>query len=178
MCAFRYRRDAVIFFNELPERLSKFKLSVAPEKTGLMRFSRFHPSMSRGIIFLGFETYWFIDLNGKARVKQRTAPKKLQAACRRIKDWIKENRHLKGITFIKALNRKLHGHYNYYSVVGNLRSLWRFYGWAIECSFKWLNRRGGKRKSFTWNAFSRAIKRLGIAKPKLPISTGRRWIFS
>ncbi len=154
VCAFRYRRDARRFFKVLPKRLGKFKLSVAPEKTGLMRFSRFHPGISRRIIFLGFETYWTIDLKGMARVMQRTARKKLQGACRRIKDWIKENRHLKGIKFITALNRKLRGHYNYYSVVGNLRSLWRFYSWAIECAFKWLNRRGGKRKSFTWKAFS------------------------
>ncbi len=178
VCAFRYRRDAVIFFNELPKRLSKFKLSVAPEKTGLMRFSRFHPSMSRRIIFLGFETYWTIDAKGKARVMQRTAHKKLQGACRRIKDWIKQNRHLKGITFIRALNKRLRGHYNYYSVVGNLRYLWRFYGWAIVCAFKWLNRRGGKRKSFTWKSFNRAIERLGIAKPNLPISTKQHRVFS
>ena len=150
VCAFQYRRNAVKFFKVLPKRLGKFCLSVAPEKTGMIRFSLFHRSRRRGIIFLGFETFWTKDKQGKPRVMQRTARKKLHVACRRIKDWIKENRHLRGIKFIKALNRRLHGHYNYYSVVGNLRSLWRFYSWAVECSFKWLNRRGGKRKSFTW----------------------------
>jgi hypothetical protein len=94
---------------------------------------------------------------------QRTARKKLQGALRRIKDWIKQNRHLRGIKFIAALNRRLRGHYNYYSVVGNLKSLRRYYNWAIECAFKWLNRRGGKRKSFTWKVFTKAIDRLGIA---------------
>jgi len=178
VCAFQYRRDAVKFFKVLPKRLGKFCLSVAPEKTGMIRFSRFHPSRRRGIIFLGFETLWTKDKQGKPRVMQRTARKKLHGACRRIKDWIKENRHLKGIKFIKALNRRLHGHYNYYSVVGNLRSLWRFYSWAVECSFKWLNRRGGKRKSFTWKAFAKAIERLGLAKPKLPLATKRHLVFS
>ena len=178
VCAFRYLKDARRFFKVLPKRLGKFKLSVAPEKTALMRFSRFHPSRRRRIIFLGFETYWAIDLKGKARVMQRTARKKLQGACRRIKDWIKGHRHLKGMAFIKALNKRLQGHYNYYSVVGNLRSLWRFYSWAIECAFKWLNRRGGKRKSFTWIAFSNAIERLRIAKPKLPMSSKRHRTFS
>ncbi len=109
---------------------------------------------------------------------QRTARKKLQGALRRIKDWIKQNRHLKGIKFITALNRRLRGHYNYYSVVGNLRSLWRFYSWAIECAFKWLNRRGGKRKSFTWKVFIKAIDRLGIVKPKLPVTIKRHRVFS
>ena len=165
-------------FKVLAKRLNKFGLAVAPEKTGLMRFSRFHPSRSRRIEFLGFEMYWTKDQQGTVRVMQRNARKKLQAACRRIKDWIKENRHLKGIKFIKALNRRLRGHYNYYSVVGNLRSLWRFYNWAIKCAFKWLNRRGGKRKSFTWKVFIQAIDRLGIAKPKLPVRTKRHRVFS
>ena len=146
VCAFQYHRDAVKFFRVLPKRLGKFCLSVAPEKTGMMRFSRFHPSRCRRIIFLGFETFWTKDKKGLARVLQRTARKKLQGACRRIKDWIKKNRHLKGISYIKALNRRLRGHYNYYSVVGNLRSLRRYYNWAVECSFKWL-KSDGKEKA-------------------------------
>jgi RNA-directed DNA polymerase len=178
VCAFRYHDDAKRFFDELPKRLGQFALSVAPEKTGLMRFSRFHPSRSRRIVFLGFETYWAYDQKGEVRVMQRTARKKLQGACRRIREWIKKNRHLKGIKFITALNRRLRGHYNYYSVVGNSSSLWRFYNWAVECAFKWLNRRGGKRKSFTWKVFLKAVEHLGIVKPKLPVSTKRHRVFS
>ncbi len=178
ICAFQYQEDAGKFYKALPKRLGKFHLSLAPDKTGMIRFSRFHPSRSRMIIFLGFETYWTKDKQGKPRVMQRTARSKLQGACSRIKDWIKENRHLKGIKFIKALNRRLQGHYNYYSIVGNLRSLWSFYIWSIKCSFKWLNRRGGKRKSFTWVAFSKAIKRLGLVKPKLPLATNRHLVLS
>ena len=178
ICAFRYRDEAERFYRELPKRLVKFNLSVAPEKTGMIRFSRFHPGMQRRIVFLGFETYWMTDHNGAAKVEQRTARKKLQSACRRIKEWIKDNRHLKGRTFIEALNRRLRGHYNYYNIPGNLPSLWRFYHWAVECSFKWLNRRGGKRKSFTWKVFNEAISRLGIAKPKMEIVNRQHRVFA
>ena len=178
VCAFQYRGDAVRFYKVLPKRLGKFSLTVAPEKTGMIRFSRFHPSMSRRITFLGFETYWHYDQQGQVRVTQRTARRKLQGACRRIKEWIKANRHLKGIHFITALNRRLRGHFNYYGVVGNLSSLWRFCNWAVKCAFKWLNRRGGKRKSFTWSVFIRAIERLGLVKPKMMIVNKRHRIFS
>jgi RNA-directed DNA polymerase len=178
VCGFQYRKDAIKFFRVLPKRLARFDLQLAPDKTGMMRFSRFHPSRSRKIVFLGFETVWTVDLKGFARVTQRTSRKKLQGACRRIKDWVKRNRHLKGIKYIKALNRRLHGHYNCYSVVGNFRSLWRFYSWAVKCSFKWLNRRGGKRSSFTWPTFIRAIEKLRLAKPQLPIAMKRRRVFS
>jgi group II intron reverse transcriptase/maturase len=178
ICAFRYRDEAERFYHELPKRLDKFNLKVAPEKTEMIRFSRFHPGMQRRIVFLGFETYWMKDSSGVVKVKQRTARKKLQSACRRIKEWIKYNRHLKGRSFIEALNRRLRGHYNYYNVPGNLKSLRRFYFWAVACSFKWLNRRGGKRKSFTWKAFNKAIDLLGIAKPKMQIVNRQHRVFA
>ncbi len=158
VCAFQLKDDDERFYRTLPKRLGKFGLEVAPDKTQIVRFSRFHPSMKRGFTFLGFEFYWFFDHNGEKRVMRRTARKKLLAACRRIKEWIKENRHLKGREFIKALNRRLRGHYNYYGMKENMKLLTRFYNWAIECSFKWLNRRGGKRKSFTWKAFILALE--------------------
>jgi hypothetical protein len=34
---------------------------VAPEKTRLLRFSRFHVGMRRRFAFLGFEFYWSVD---------------------------------------------------------------------------------------------------------------------
>ena len=177
ICAFQYRDEAERFYNELPKRLGKFNLSVAPDKTAILRFSRFHPGMEKRVVFLGFEIYWMKDENGVVRVKLRTARKKLQGACMRIKEWTKKNRHLKGIRFIKALNRRLQGHSNYYNVPGNLQSLWRFYNWAVECSFKWLNRRGGKRRSFTWPVFTRAIDRLRIAKPKMVMVNRKHRVF-
>jgi hypothetical protein len=69
--------------------------------------------------------------------------------------------------FIKELNRRLQGHYNYYGLRGDSEFLYRFYKWAKQCAFKWLNRRGRKRKSFTWAAFERALDHLGIALPKI-----------
>ena len=159
VCAFRFKDDAENFYRVLPERLGKFGLEVAPEKTQILRFSRFHPGMKRGFTFLGFEFYWLPDRQGEMRVTRRTSRNKLQGACRRIKEWIRDNRHLKGRQFIQELNRRLQGHYNYYGLRGNSESLHRFYQWAVQCAFKWLNRRGGKRKSFTWEAFKRALDR-------------------
>lgn len=127
VCAFRYQEDAERFYRVLPKRLGKYGLEVAPEKTRVLRFSRFHPSRKRRFTFLGFELYWFPDRQGEMRVKHRTSRKKLQGACRWIKDWIRDNRHLKGKQFIKELNRRLQGHYNYYGLRGNSESLYRFY---------------------------------------------------
>jgi hypothetical protein len=100
-------------------------------------------------------------------VKRRTAPKKLQGVRRRIKMWIKKERHLSKHDFVKGLNRRLTGHYNYFGIIGNGRSINRFYLWAMECTFKWLNRRGGKRKSFTRETFWRAVDRGLFRKPRI-----------
>ena len=178
VCAFQFRDDAQRFYRVLPKRLGKFHLEVAPEKTQIIRFSRFRLSMKRSFIFLGFELYWFRDHEGIERVMRRTARNKLQRACREMKEWIKSSRHLEGREFIVGLNRRLRGHYNYYGLRGNLKSLERFYAWAIECTYKWLNRRGGKRKSFTWSALNRAIKRVGIALPMITETRYQRKVFA
>jgi group II intron reverse transcriptase/maturase len=167
VCAFQFREDAVRFYQVMPKRLEKFQLQVAPEKTRLLRFSRFHPGLCRRFAFLGFELYWTRDHRGDLRVMKRTARKKLQQAKRRMKCWIKANRHLPGHQFIKALNRKLVGHYNYFGLRSNETSIWSFYVHCIECAFKWLNRRGGKRRSFNWSQFKVALTKLNVALPRI-----------
>jgi group II intron reverse transcriptase/maturase len=174
VCAFRYQDDAERFYRVLPYRLKRFNLQVAPDKTHLLRFSRFHPGMRRRFTFLGFELYWMPDRQGVPRVKRRTARKKLHAACRRMTAWIKQHRHLPGREFYRCLNIRLRGHYNYYGLQGNYRSLQRFFERAIRCVFKWRNRRGGKRQSFTWEQFSQGLDRIGIARPRITEVKHRR----
>ena len=170
VCALRYQEDAERFYRVLPKRLEKFNLQVAPEKTRLLRFSRFHPGIRRSFTFLGFEFYWMPDRRGVLRVKRRTARQKLQAACQRMTAWIKQHRHLPGREFFQRLNARLRGHYQYYGGRGNSRALNRFFRGAMDCTFKWLNRRGGKRKSFTWEQFNQILDRVKIARPALPKS--------
>jgi RNA-directed DNA polymerase len=64
----------------------------------------------------------------------------------------------------ERLNARLRGHYNYYGVRGNSHSLYRFYTWAINCAFKWLNRRSWRR-SYTWEQFGRVIEFVSLARP-------------
>ena len=54
----------------------------------------------------------------------------------------------------------------------------KFFQWAMESAYKWLNRRGGKRKSFTWPAFAVAMERLGIAKPRITERSYARRVFT
>jgi group II intron reverse transcriptase/maturase len=174
VCAFEHEDDAERFYQVLPARLKKFGLEIALEKTNKLRFSRRYLSKGQRFIFVGFEFYWEKDRKGQPRVKRRTAPRKLQGASRRIKAWIKKARHLSKRDFARGLNRRLTGHYNYFGVIGNGRSINRFYLWAMECTFKWLNRRGGKRQSFTRETFWRTVDRGLFRKPRITAGMPRR----
>jgi len=174
VCAFQHEDDAERFYQALPTRLKKFDLEIAQEKTNKLRFSRRCQSKGQRFIFVGFEFYWENDRKGQPRVKRRTAPKKLQGASRRIKAWIKKSRHLSKRDFVRGLNRRLTGHYNYFGIIGNGRSINRFYLWAMECTFKWLNRRGGKRQSFTRETYWRAVDRGLFRKPRIMVGSPRR----
>jgi RNA-directed DNA polymerase len=167
VCAFQYRDDARRFYDVLPKRLGRYNLEVEPTKTKIIRFSRFHPSKKRGrtFSFLGFEFYWYRDRNGIIRAQRRTAPSKQRTALRRMKAWLKAARHLPKKQFFKALKSKLVGHYNYFYVRGNSRSVWSFYNQTVKYAKKWLNRRS-QRKSYTWEKFKRMLEYMGIPRPK------------
>jgi RNA-directed DNA polymerase len=164
VCGFQFKDDARKFYEVLPKRLKKFSLEVEPTKTQTLRFSRFHPGMKRRFTFLGFEFCWMKDRTGIPRVKRRTSRKKLWLAVRRLKEWIKMNRHKPMKNFFRTMNSKLKGHYNYYGVRGNSNSIWRFYKQAVKLIYKWLNRRS-QRKSLNWDRYGNILKGMNIARP-------------
>lgn len=164
VCAFQYRREAERFYRTLPKRLGKFSLQVAPEKTCIHRFSRFHPSRKRRFTFLGFEFYWEADTKGEPRVWRRTARKRLQTSINNCKEWVKSHRHYPLIMLLPTMIRKVRGHYNYFRAVGNVSSLWVFYREVVKLLYKWLNRRS-QRRSLTWDGIKRVLAAYAFPAP-------------
>jgi group II intron reverse transcriptase/maturase len=161
ICCFQYEDDAKMFYQELQERLSKFKLEIATEKTRLIAFGRkavinctITGKRKPGTFdFLGFTHYCGKSPKyGTFTVMRKTSKKKYKASLLKCKEWIKQNRHMSITELIKALRRKLIGYYQYYGVTGNYRMLDRFRFEVIKHVFKWLNRRS-QRKSFNWSEF-------------------------
>jgi group II intron reverse transcriptase/maturase len=177
VCAFQYKAEAEAFYRELPERLGKFGLAVAEDKTAIHRFSRFHPRFDIRFSFLGFEFFWEKDQKGVARVKKRTDRKKLKNAILNFKEWIKECRNLALSEIMKTLKRKLTGYYNYYGVVCNYRSVSLFYYRAMSILRKWLNRRS-QRQSYNWEKFKQVLAQFNIPVPMItqPRRSTRNWI--
>ena len=164
--AFQYANEAREFYAELPKRLKEFKLDVAPEKTHLKRFSRFHPGQYHSFEFLGFEFYWDTDKRGEARLRRHTAPKKHKAKLSEFYLWIKANRSKRLNVWMPQLKRKLTGFRNYFGLPDNSRSVTRIYDHVLHSLYKWLNRRS-QRHSFNWQGFKDMLRYFQIQQPRV-----------
>ncbi|MCP8690529.1 group II intron reverse transcriptase/maturase [Marinobacterium sedimentorum] len=164
--AFQLRRDAERFYRVLPKRLDKFGLNVAPEKTHLKRFSRFHPGRKRNFQFLGFEFYWSLDVNKKPRLRRRTASKKQKATMSELYQWIKLQRSKPLRDWMPSLKRKLTGFRNYFGLPDNSRSLSRLFKHLLHSLYKWLNRRS-QRRSYNWNSLKVMLGYFQIEPPRV-----------
>lgn len=166
VCAFRYKEDAEKFYKVIGKRLGKFGLTLAEEKTKILKFSKYDNLRSESFDFVGFEYRWVKSRKGKNIVKRRTSRSKLRKSLIAFKDWCKNNRNKKFKQLIEILNIKFRGYFNYYGVIGNSKGLYDFYNPAIKILYKWLNRRS-QRKSFKWEEFNQAIKRYGLIRPRI-----------
>jgi group II intron reverse transcriptase/maturase len=166
VACFEYRHEADAFEKALKDRLAKFGLEVAADKTKTLRFGHNGGPHNGRFDFLGFEFYWEPDRQGKPRVKRRTATKKWRAGVQRMKAWVKTHRHQKLSRLMKTLKAKLQGTWNYYGLIGNYRRLMLFYDETCRTLHKWLNRRS-QRPSLTWSAFNRMLARFQVPRPRI-----------
>lgn len=153
---FEKQSDAEDYLAILPERLAKFQLRLAAEKSGLIKFNRWEPRSSGKFTFLGFDYYWSPTHQNPKHwvVKRKTNKKKYRAAVRAMKDWIKSKRSMPLKMILSSLRKKLRGYWNYYGVIANSKMIGRYMHAVTEVIFKWLNRRS-QRKSYTWVKFQK-----------------------
>lgn len=80
---FDYRHEAIAFERALKERLEKFGLELAPDKTQTLRFGRCGGGHNGRFDFLGFEFRWDKSrTRGQPLVARRTSRKKLRGRWR------------------------------------------------------------------------------------------------
>jgi group II intron reverse transcriptase/maturase len=166
VAAFQYQDDAERFYQELGQRLGKFRLELSAEKTRVIPFGQQHPLGKTSFDFLGFEFRWGRDRVGKPHLKRRTTRKRLQNSLKRFTEWckVKCRYRLKGL--FRELNAKLRGYYNYYGVIGNYASLNQFFQAAMRILFKWLNRRS-QRRSYNWTGFRELLQQFQVERPRI-----------
>lgn len=167
---FSDRRDALRVQEVLPRRFARFGLTLHPDKTRLVRFRR--PKSDGGgpksgsFDFLGFTFYWGRSRRKRWVLKQKTAKNRFSRAVKDVGAWMARARHLPVGAQARVLGLKLHGHYNYYGIRGNMQALRRFYQEVQRLWKKWLSRRS-QRASLTWEAFVRLMSRHPLPSPRL-----------
>jgi RNA-directed DNA polymerase len=166
VCAFQYQRDAERFYRVLGKRLAKYGLALAPEKTRLLRCSRFQQNTTSRFDFLGVTFFWGTDRTGKDQLQRRTARPRLKKALSNFTAWMKQARNQRLAELMHELNSKLRGYYNYYGVHGNAASLAEFSYHVEQILYKWLNRRSQK-ASYPWQGLKDLLKQFAIARPRI-----------
>jgi RNA-directed DNA polymerase len=93
VCAFQHQEDAQRFYRVLGQRLGKYGLALAQDKTRVMRFSWLESEGKTSFEFLGFEFRWGKNRAGRPQVLQRTSRKRLRRSLASLTEWCKANRH-------------------------------------------------------------------------------------
>jgi RNA-directed DNA polymerase len=131
---FQKEQDVVAMRQALAERLAHFALKLHPQKTRVIEFGRFarESRAGRGLAkpetfdFLGFTHIAGISREGKFQLKRRTSRKKRRAKLARIKEESERRRHHAIGEQYQWVKSVLNGHYRYYAVPTNYRSLVEF----------------------------------------------------
>lgn len=173
---FKQEADARRFRVEMEERLNQFGLEIAPEKTKILEFgSLAQPrAKQRGkkaetFDFLGFTHYCTTSKSGKMFcVGRKSISKRMTAKLKLFKEWLRSSRTQPTADIMETVANKLRGHYAYYGVTGNSKSIGNFYHEVKQFLFKWLGRRG-KRGSLTFEKFSLLLQRFPLPTPRIMV---------
>ncbi len=167
---FSVKGEAERVFRVLPKRFERYGLSIHPEKSRMVQFSRPFGKHGKGpgtFAFLGFTHYWAKTLRGGWTIKRKTQGKRLSRFLSGLAGWCKENRHEPLADQHKTLSAKLRGHYEYYGVRGNFKMLEVAYEHARETWRKWLGRRNSTNR-MSWEKFMAQVEpQLALPLPRI-----------
>lgn len=163
---FTHRNDAERVYRVIFPRFEKYGLKLHPEKTRRVPFGRpekggldGEPAHEPGTFdFLGFTHYWGKSRKGYWVIRRKTAAKRLRRTLHVIGDWCRDHRHRGMFDQFKMLVRKLEGHYAYYGITGNGRSLAQVRRATQTLWYQWLRRRNRASGGQTWEWMHRMLK--------------------
>jgi len=173
---FEMEEDARRVMDVLPKRFTRFGLAVHPKKTVLIQFKR--PCIEENSVdgngtfdFLGFTHYWAKSRRGVWIVKRKTRKKGIRRFLKSLWLWLRQNRHLPLKEQYKMLCLKLRGHYQYFGIIGNYRSLKGIPHKAKRYWKYWLSRRSHKGK-IDWEKYIVSIlDKHPLPKPRIVHNT-------
>jgi group II intron reverse transcriptase/maturase len=170
---FQREDDARRVMNAIQQRMTKYGLSLHPEKTRLLPFGRPSKTQTNGkgpstFDFLGFTLYWRRSRTGRWSLACKTRGARLRRAIQAVYDWCRSHRHEPLAVQHLALHRRMEGHFNYFGVNGNKASLEQLVNSVRRAWFKWLKRRSQKSR-LNWDRFADILKRYPLPRPSIRV---------
>ena len=115
LALFERQDDADRFFRALPQRLAKFGLTLADDKTRVVPFGRQHwrPHQPRPehFDFLGFRHHLSQDRQGRMTLVRLPSPKSQRKFLQGVKQWLQQYQHAPPRWQQEQLTQKLRGFY-------------------------------------------------------------------
>ncbi len=170
---FEQEEDARRVMEVLGKRLGRYGLALHPGKTRLLPFRR-PPADQKGgkgpaaFDFLGFTLYWARSRKGRWGMSCKTRSASLRRAIQSVYDWCRRHRHLSIRDQHAALTRRIQGHFNYFGVSGNSRSLRIIIEQAERSWYKCLCRRS-QRTRFTWERYQDLLRDFPLPRPRITV---------
>ena len=160
---FEREDDAKRVMDVLPRRFERFGLKLHPDKTRLVPFRRPPDAQEGGkgptsFDFLGFTHFWRRSRRGRWVPGATTCKGRLRRAIAAVTDFCRRQRHRPVKEQHAKLKARLQGHYNYFGINGNSKSLGRLLRRATRAWYKWLKRRS-QRARLNWDRFKERILR-------------------
>jgi hypothetical protein len=156
----------------LPKRMGRFGLTLHSEKTRLLAFTRPRKGEDRRcpttFDFLGFTHFWRKTRGGGWMMWCKTMRARQHRALRSIAEYCRRHRHDPVKVQHAALVRRLRGHFNYFGVNGNLRSLEHLVRAVPRIWLKWLRRRS-QRTRLNWERFRALLACFPLPVPRISV---------
>ena len=172
---FEHLEDAKRVMDVLGKRLSKYNLALHPAKTRLIDF-RSPPWGRKGgkgngsFDFLGFTIFWRQNRGGQGwHPSMKTKTARLCRAIRNAEELCRRQRHRPIPEQHQALVIRMRGHYAYFGVNDNQRSLALLRYWVERAWYKWLNRRC-QRSRMTWKRFHNLLRDYPLPRPRVYVN--------
>ena len=118
--------------------------------------------------------YWCRTRRGSWRLGMKTRKACVQRTLHNLGDWCRCHRHLSLKEQHAALSRRLRGHYRYFGINGNMRSLKQVRQCARRMWFYWLQRRSQRGQRLTWKRFSAYLTAHPLPTPEICVTIWAR----
>jgi len=161
---FQRSEDAEKFYKVLPKRLEKYGLKLHEDKSSLLKSGSKEAEAAerRGerlptYKFLGFTCYWGKSRKGWWRLKYTSRSDRFTGKLKGLRAYLNKSLNQETKTTIQRVKQIVIGWGNYHAISDNQRRVSSFILMSKRALFRWINRKGGKRK-MNWTTFENLLE--------------------